>query len=280
MNHGTDRMTICGVLGCNRPSDGWFVCADCGILASNALLDFADWLLDDLGLVVTRQTRYTQGSGGRSKSATTPLVFDDRASDHAGGVATFLDTTARMIAEDNQWDREYVDAAGAARWLEHRMSAIRLHVDGGEAVDQIVAWHFLVQRTVDRPVPRQYLGDCKAKEMVEGVEILCAGRIYGREGKPEARCDTCGTEHMADELRAGLLTELEERLVSASEAARLATYLGIPLDREQVRKRINQWAKRGRVMRHENEGETLFRFGEIHERLVEDEALRAGDKAS
>lgn len=270
-----DRMTYCAVPGCNRPSDGWFVCANCGIVASNALLDFADWLLDDLQLVITRQTRYTQG-GGRSKSATTPLMFNDRASDHAGGVAMFLDTAARMISEDNQWEADYSDAAGAARWLEHRMSAIRLHVDGGETVDGILAWHVAIKQTIDRPVPRQFLGDCKAVD--EGQ--VCPGRIYGREGKPEARCDTCGATHQADELRGGLLSELEGRLVSASEAARLATYLGIPLDREQVRKRINQWAKRGRIMRHDREGEQVFRFGEIHDRLAEEEARRAGDKAS
>lgn len=272
-----EKFTICDAPGCNRPSDGWFVCANCGIEASNALLDLADWMLDDLQLVVTRQTRYTLGAGKSRAASTTPLMFNDRASDVAGGVAMFLDTTARMIGEDNGWPLDYTDGPSAARWLEHRMSAIRLHVDGGQTVEQIRAWHFQIGRVIDRPVPRQFLGDCGSTAI---ADVACPGSVYGREGKPVARCDTCGAEYEAEKLRTKLLGELDGRLVSAAEAARLSTYLGLPLDREQVRKRINQWAKRGRIMRHESDGETLFRFGEIHARLAEDEARRAGDKAS
>lgn len=266
--------TICTVTGCNRPSDGWFVCTNCGVVAGNKLLDFADWLIDDLQLVVTRQTRYTQGGGG-GRSSSTPLIFNDRAADHAGGLATMLDTTARMVAEDNQWELTHHDAAGAARWLEHHVSAVRLHVDGGETVDSINAWHKAVLSVVDRPNPRQYLGDCGAKGVLpEYPHEVCPGQIYGRPNQPEARCDTCGTEYQADELRKKLLAELDDRLVPASEAARLVTYLGIPLDRNQVRKRINQWASRGRIQKHEIEGENVFRFGEIYVLLLEDEGKR------
>lgn len=234
------EMTLCQVASCDRPSDGWFVCRTCGE-AFGTLLAEMPWMLEQLDLVVSRQTRYTTQSSG--KAAETPLMFNAKASDVRGRILTELDTAVRLVADANEWEPDHVDGATAAYWLDHRISALRLHAIGGEIINSIKSWYSMGMVLIDRPVPRQYLGDC----INEQDDETCPGRIYGH-GRPEARCDTCGMVYQADELRDRLLAALHDRNCTASEIARLSTYLGLPLDRERVRKVINQWHKRGQIV--------------------------------
>ena len=77
-------------------------------------------------------------------------------------------------------------------------------------------------------------------------------------------------------MRARLLGELDDRLCTAAEIAHLSTYLGLKADREQVRKRINQWNKRGLITEHPGvTDEVTFRFGEVYERLAADDYQKA-----
>lgn len=259
----SDDVTICRVASCLRPSDGWFVCGSCSdALAS--VLDDMPWLLDELETVVARQVRYTS-SGGGGKSAETPVMFNEAAANMRDELTNALTTGARLIAESNGWD---IDRAPAA-WLRHRITALRLHVAGAEIADEIFRFAAGARWVIDRPPVRQFLGYCSESQGFED----CPGRIYGRSNKPEARCDTCGLEWEAEALRKHISDKLDGMLLTAAEIARLSTYISLPLDREQVRKRINQWAKRGRIESHAaplKDGAPLFRYAEVLALLEQD----------
>lgn len=264
--------TICQVATCDRPSDDWIVCNVCAKRFEKVLAEMP-WMLDELDLVISQQTRYVNQSSG--KSAETPLVFDPKASDMRAQLVTAIDTGARIIADANGWALTYGNPAGASRWLLRYLTAIRLNVAGGEIVDSITALNIGCLWVIDRPATKQYLGDCS---MVYGEGSLrqeCAGRIYGRAGKDRARCDTCGAEWEATELREHLLRQLDDRLCTAAEIAHLSTYLGLLAGREQVRKRINQWASRGQVNTHPaDDGEQRFKFGEVYIKLAQDDTAK------
>jgi len=268
--------TICEVHSCDRPSDGWFVCPTCATTFTQTLAE-TPWMLDELDTVIAQQTRYVDQSSG--KSAETPMMFDVKASETRGSLVNEIETAARMIAEANQWAPKYKTPAGCAIWLERSISAIRLHPAGGDMVSGISAWFAASMWLIDRPAQRQFLGDCA----VDPDGQACGGRIYGKAGKPEARCDTCGGIYRADQVRERLLKDLDDRLCTPSEIAHLSTYLGLSANREQVRKRINQWASRGRIaanaQRDEN-GDELdpdvkrYKFGKVYEMLCQDDTTR------
>lgn len=274
MSNGTKEVTICEVASCDRPSDGWIVCATCGRRLAEVLSDMG-WMLEELDNVITGQVRYV--SQPSAKSAETPMPFDPKASDTRAYLTAEISTSVRLIEDANGWESGATTDRAAAAWLAHRVSAVRLHVAGGEIVDGIMCWWAAAQLVIDRPLQRQFLGDCA----VDPDGQACGGRIYGRAGKPEARCDTCGGVYQAEALRALLLKELDDRMCTAAETARLSTYLGLTQTRDQVRKRINQWASRGQVEKHEVKGEVAFRFGELYPRLLlEEEKRHANGKAS
>jgi hypothetical protein len=262
------EVTICQAAACMRPSDGWILCRDCGRVLTEVLTDMG-WMLDELDLVLTGQVRYVSQS--TSKSSDTPMPFDVKASETRAYLTAEIATAVRLLEEANRWESQAKTEKAAALWLRDKVSAIRLHPAGGDIIDNLLRWWAAGQWVIDRPTQRQYLGDCEKD--VAGMD--CGGRIYGRQGKAEARCDTCGGEYEAEEMREKLLNELDERLCTASEIAHLSTYLGLVADRTAVRKRINQWHTRKRVSPHPNDdGDVRFRFGEVYVMLLQDDALR------
>lgn len=265
----------CTVTSCDNPSDGWFVCRTCSDDFTHVLVDFAGWLIADLNLVVTGQTRYVAQAG---KSAETPLMFNAKAAEVRGSLVITLDGSAAIVAEANRWERDYRTPSECAQWLARNITAVRLHPEGGDIVTSLNRWYDDALWVVDRPAQRQYLGTCSAE--FEGVPCD-KGRVYGKRKKPEARCDVCGSTYDADDMRAYLLGQLDDRIVTAAEFAHLATYLGLPMDRMQVRKRVNQWHARKQVERrnpHDDDAAPTFRFADLLALIYRDEQMRtAGD---
>lgn len=247
--------TACAA-SCGRPSDGWIVCKQCSEHLKGVLVDMG-WMLDELDTVITGQARYVDDASG--KAAEMPMVFDVKASETRAYLVNEISTAVRLIEDANKWKSGATSEKVAAAWLLEKVSAIRLHPAGGDIVDGIMRWWAAAMMVIDRPAQRQYLGDCGVGE----GDVACPGRIYGRAGKPEARCDTCGATYEADEMREWLLKRLDDQLCTAAEIARLSTYLGLDIGRDQVRKRINQWHKRGVIQRKGGaEDSPEFRFGE------------------
>lgn len=270
---------LCTVTGCDRPThDGWYVCQTCSDELTGRLTDFA-WMLDELDLVVSLQTRYAVSAGKVQTSDNHPLILNMKASEQRSYLVNAIATAARLVIdthpewrEDRFWQSnrrspksEYV---ACAAWLSDRISGLRLHPAGGECRDEIMRHWVACEWMIDRPRDRRYLGTCD-KDW-EGND--CGGRIYQLGDKPEARCDTCSGERDADALREVLIREAGDKLTTASEAAMLAMMLGLPVGRTEVRRLLNVWINRGVVETRDHaseNGHPRVRFSDVTVRLIE-----------
>ena len=262
--------TICTVTSCGRPSDGWFVCGQCGKEFEQLLAETV-WLLDDLDTAITRQARFTSGGGPRSNER--PLPVNLMAADASARLVNSLTTTARIIAEDNGYETGRGDPRSVSTWLLHRISAIRLHVAGGEMMDELVYLTAKAIKAITPPPDRWFAGVCSVD--LDGEE--CDADLYASADKGTIQCQKCGITHDVGERRAILLKHAEEVLATASEAARaVVVWSDYERGENKLVNRIGKWAERGRIERRgwRTEGgkdRPTYRIGDILDLLATDE---------
>lgn len=242
----------CAVDGCAQPTHERRICHTCAGQLTRDLATMPD-LLDDLAITLSRQARiggHTNGSASRER----PLPYDPRASE-AGYV--LRSTLAGWVRElHNQVEYRPTDSTYAtALWLHMRNTRLLNHPNAHEAVDEIGAAVKHTKQAIDRPAPRVYAGRCLVED--------CDGELYATPYAVDVDCPTCGIAHPVAERRQAMLDDLDGMLLTAAEAAHLATYLigDRNRSREQVRKLINQWHKRGQLAARTHE--PRFNFGEI-----------------
>lgn len=253
---------------CGKPTrDSAYFCDDCGHQLSVALGD-VPWLDEELD-VSTARIKGANYAGASSKGAETPSPVNWGASEAKSHLRAVLVSWARFCDEERVRNASPHPGLPAdnlpalSRWLLWRVDGLSLLDIGPEAVDEITDAVKRAHRQVDRPADRQYLGNC---------DICPEGRLYARPGGSWARCDTCDQATEAQAIRDRMLRELDDRLCTAAEIAHLSTYLGLVADRETVRKRINQWASRGKLVEHASfSDEPTYRFGAVYEMLAKAE---------
>lgn len=262
---------------CGRPTrDDAYVCEDCGDSLARALGD-VPWLVEQLEISVTGQKgvdyRRVGGSKGGKKATERPSPVSWGPSEARAHLRSLLVSWCRFCAEEGVRHQSLSselpadDLIAMSRWLLNRVDGLMLHDIGSDAVDEITSAVAHCHRLVDRPAERQYLGSCD----IDPGHCM-TGRLYSRAGSRWARCDNCDGTVDGDKIRTRLLAELEDRLCTASEIARLSTYLGLKADRDAVRKRINQWHARKVIVEHPSiTNEVTFRFGEVYAKLAADE---------
>lgn len=257
---------------CGKPTkDNAYVCEDCLTALAKALGD-VPWLDEELDISITRQKASALGGGSRSR--TTPLPWHEKASDAKRALHGLLATWVRFCAEEHVRDRG-ADAAWPAdnltamsRWLLWRVDGLAFHDLGGDAVDEITNAVAQGERIVFwRKRERVYLGPCGTALTDESA---CDGDVYADAGQEFGYCQACGFPFKVDARRAALEQQLDDRLCTASEIARLAVYLGLDQSREQVRNRVNQWHSRNRISPngHNPDGDPVFRYGEVRALLA------------
>ncbi len=260
---------------CGRPTrDRAYVCDECSDLLARSLGDVA-WLDEQLEVTVTRSAGIDYRTLGGAKATERPSPVHWAASEARGHLKALLVSWVLFCEAESVKSSDPNDGlpadnlAALSRWMLWRVDGLALHDIGPEAVDEISNAVQTCHRLIDKHPERQYLGNCAACE---------TGRLYARPGSKYATCATCDTSVDADVVRTRLITDLDDRLCTAAEIARLSTYLGLKADREQVRKRINQWHKRGLIQSTAAfSDDAAFRFGSVYELLVKDEyAAKAG----
>lgn len=258
---------------CDRPTrDAAYGCDHCGDALARALGDIP-WLDEELEVTITRQRGidYRRSGGtGTQKPSERPMPGNWGASEARGHLKSLLVSWALLCHEEGVRSSDPRDGlpdddlSAISRWLLWRVDGLMLHEAAGDVVNEITAAVTQCHRLIDRAPDRQYLGDCR--------ETDCLGRLFARPGGELARCDSCYTTSSAAEIRKRMLEELDDRLCTAAEIARLSTYLGLKADREQVRKRINTWHKRDQIESHAAfSDDPAFRFGEVYAKLAADE---------
>ena len=261
--------SYCASSGCGHPVVSSMICDECTTELLK-LLENVDWMLGHLRDVRTRQNRYSQpGGGGSSHEA--PLMFNERAAHQMRQYVRTLQKWQARLADHLGLPVRYPRPLAAAAWMWTviELRGIATWVDAGHMLDELAASHAACVPVIHAPPPRQFLGDCETRY----DKTVCVGKIYGTPDTAEASCDTCGATWDATELRLWLLTKMDDRRLSAAEIARIATYMGLTINREQVRKRINQWHARKQI-----EGDTKdnprFRFKDVRLLLERDEETR------
>lgn len=256
----TDGTARCG---CSRPApDGLSLCPTC-------LREWVEMLarvpavvrdLDDT-LIGARSPSLQPGGKGKAEPRWAAASARSR-------IRTTLVAYARMIGYSRMRLAGRRPEILLAAWLTDHRADLARHPDAGYAVEDLRRQMEHAEQVIDNPPAPAYLGTCPTPD--------CPGAVYSRAGSDLAVCRACGAAVPATERRDALLAELDDRLVTAAEAARLSTYLGLRDPRERVRARLNTWHKRGRIKPEVTDPEVRYRFGIVWRLLVaEDERAQA-----
>lgn len=147
-------------------------------------------------------------------------------------------------------------------WLSTQTGFLRKHPAADEAFRELHDACKDLVRLIDAPADKELVGMCD-----------CGKVLYAPHGRRIVICPekTCERDWHVERSREILRKALDEKLLTAAEAARLAQYLDTDRTQEQIRKLINGWARATRrliVAHGEIDGEPTFRFGDIAGRLA------------
>lgn len=264
----------CGVDDCARPTPTR-ICARHTDQLADDLAAVPD-LIDDLDAAVARQTASGPRYGGRS--AEKPLPYDQRASLaqdaltttlrawlialHPGAVPGPAHTRPRcdhgscMQIRWRAWPGD--DATGAATWLRDRVGLIARSDAAPDVVDEIHAAVDQARHDTDRAADRLFAGPCDT----------CGDVLWARLNATVATCRTCEAAYDLADRRAWLLAAADDELVTAIDASRALTRLGLEVTPERIR----QWAHRGRLTPQGTETRAgrqlpLYRLGDLTQLL-------------
>lgn len=271
-----------GECRCGKPTrDDTWLCDDC---QDEFTLTLADLGALDEELVVTITRQRAAATTGGPRSATTPLPWHEGAGDARRALHGLLVSWVRLCAEEDVKGPQIAFPADSipslAAWLATRVHGLALHDAGPDAMDEITDAAAECHRIVFwKRKSRIYLGTCgKVTTDEDGNEYdPCPGEVYADEDEPVGHCDLCREGATVVVKRSAMEAELDTRLYTAAEIARLSTFLGLDAPRDQVRKRVLYWHRHKLVeQRGTNaEGHPMFRYGEVRGRLYADFAQRA-----
>lgn len=225
--------------------------------------------------VAQRQAR--RGSGGGSGKPGSTLPIDLTATAKLDAVVNSLGTWVRVIAEERgvpaeihgdgimgAGERDRVgrdgrdDLSGSARWLRGHCEWMRHRPEVDEFLTDVEACARVIRSIADHAADKRVIvGMCD-----------CGKTLYAPRGRQVITCPDCEAHWDVDVSRDGLRGHLDERLVTAAEAAHLAGFLDTDRSGEQIRKLVNKWAERGELSVDLTGDEPRHWFGNIAARLA------------
>lgn len=242
------NLTLCA---CGTPTrDGAFICSVCLDGMTGDLRELLPSGDDDPGLWATlesviageRGIDYRIFGGGSGGSVATGIVSNEAAVKRAAQLRQTLHRLVVLNARKIDHLVGRIEVQGSvqemARWLIWRLDRMALHPEFATALRKVEAAVDHARSSV-MPLPaRQWLGACGAPD--------CDGSMFARPDETLAVCPRCGAWVEAKARRNWLISELENELYTAAEIAALCE--PDPRVRPAVRKRLNQWASRGRLL--------------------------------
>lgn len=249
--------TCCG--NCARPvADGAALCATCSASLSEALKGVPG-LLDDLLTTLSKQDRLGTTGGKRGKGSEQPLPVRLDIHPVIAALGNILATWARDLVERNGWDvpdpprrvahngrRGVVIVATTAEvdlicytatWLADHVEHLRKHPAALEAHRGITNAIAGVERVIDRPPVLAYRGPC----------VQCGIDLHAAPSATTVTCQSCDAKYDGAELRARLLYQAADQLVTTVELSAALTGLSgtsVPIGT------IRSWRSRGQLAPH------------------------------
>lgn len=222
----------------------------------------APWIAEQLDATITRQ-RSAFAAGGTNPES---LPWNDKASRVLNQLHAHMVTTVKTCHENRIRNQSPYPSLPSFKSIPAMSAWLLWRVDGliySDAFTGTLKKGLRIEAdallAIDRGPDLMYLGLCTARD----DDGLCGGAIYARSGEDTGKCRACRAQYDVDARRGGLEKALDDMLCTASEIAHLATYLGLPASREQVRKLVNQWHVRGRITAGPGKGDPKFRYGDI-----------------
>lgn len=248
---------------CGRPlHDNATGCDEC-IDEMDRILGDTPWLVEQLELAITGQ-RAKRGAGRGDNG----LPWNDAASQALDALRNELVGTVRILTEAHRLDWPSDTPAAMSRWLLTHIQLLAHDDAWTQTLRDLRSIEGDVLRIVDNPPALVFLGYCKA-ETIAGTDLTmrieeCGGPVYARDGQPEGKCLVCRRSYDVAASREVLEKALDDMLVTAKQVAMLATYLGIEQPRQRVRKLVNTWHERKRILAKGSlDGVPAFRYGEV-----------------
>lgn len=250
-------------------------------------LDALPVLVDELDTTLTRQARIGGNRGGRRGTRPTDPVAKIDAELHAwnsrlpvlqlrDSIGPALTRIARDVVGGNPpADPSWLDVT--AQLLQQHLDTIARHPDAAAIWRELTGLADQARHAIDRPADRLYAGICGAtvestEEPGDGLarggvgHWRCTEPLYADPRYGDVTCPECGTRWDVDQRRQQMLRDLDDRLVTAAEASRLAAYLGeLHVGHDRFRNLITQWRRRGRIATHDHadDGTPRYLFGEV-----------------
>lgn len=245
----TDR--LCAVDGCGRPmptGDQSTACPRCwNILERN--LGQVPALVVELDTTISRQAAISLRNGPRSGDK--PLPFNVGASQVAADLHATLWAWVREGLEARPWvATPDPSTVGLSRCLLVLFGWLVIHEDGALAVSQIGQAVERAEHVIDRAPDLMECGPCSTKDCPGHLRVACEP---GPDDTliplaPTVRCRDCGQAYDVAERREALLADNGDLLLTIPE---LLAALARPNDPDpSMRKRIENWATRGRLIAH------------------------------
>lgn len=214
---------------CTRPiSDTATICETCSVSLVADLGTLAD-LVGDVGLARTRQVRFGTVVGS-TRGNEKPVPFNEKASE----LLRELEVAALGWAV--RWNLEGDRVSRVLRSLAEAVPRVRLSDEAPALVDSVAALLEAVQKVIDRPVEKKFVGRCSVEGC--GADLMCW------PGAGEVGCLRCSALYDVAALHAAWLDAMLDVLLNSADVSRVLRDTGHSCSAEQIRR----WAKQGRLV--------------------------------
>lgn len=231
---------------CSAPTDV-YLCALCLSKLEHDLGDIA-WLAEELDTTIARLDKQGKATVGfvRSGGDEQPLPLNLGAVEAKHKLRDFLWSWTACLWEafgvrdtNGQLPKLAlrIDLVDLSRWLLRHPTWIADHEAAEYLYKEIRGAVSKAFRAVDAAPDKVFIGPCSTEQ--DG--FTCEQDVYAVRGRDNARCRTCGAEHVVSERRKVMAGAVAHQELTAEELSRaLPEWLGVPVTSSQIR----QWAFR------------------------------------
>lgn len=213
------------------------------------------------------------------------------ASELHADIANVLETWIRHLCETRSVTiPKLATTVRMARWLHANVSAIANDEAAGECVDELADIRKRIERTVNRPEPRKFLGKCPTWD--EEAQKACGRELSAPADAIEVRCRDCRQTHNCNRLQLLLVNDQEREKVTMARIRYLNRNL--PPEYRIPERSLRQWIADGRlkprgylradgsrgITRHSEGDEPLYLWADVRKVRTKVREVKAKVKAA
>ncbi|WP_198938836.1 hypothetical protein, partial [Mycobacterium sp. NS-7484] len=184
-----------------------------------------------------------------------------------------LSTIVRDLCESRGQAVPALSASGCARWLAANVGAIACDESAGHVHGEILAYVKRIERVIDRPAKRVWLGPCPTWD--EQARKACGTDLYAIEDAVEVYCRTCRSTHNCNRLKLLQQNDIERKLLTWDDVLRANKWQ--PDDCRVSERTLRSWRNTGRLKprgwlrpngrhggtQHSTDDQPLYRWSDV-----------------